>query len=116
MPIFDPFKFFLYNKNLTFLDFSILRSFKVAAKNKVAFSENSTHNSGHWFRNLMPNQLCQSVMPYQAQADGPLRPCSMESRKDPSPKSEVVHEAKFNLRISYSAHLNSVVGYIRSVL
>ena len=28
----------------------------------------------------------------------------MESRNDPSPKSEVVHETKFSLKISYSTH------------
>ena len=28
----------------------------------------------------------------------------IESRNDPSPKSEVVHETKFSLKISYSTH------------
>ena len=30
--------------------------------------------------------------------------CSVDSRNDPSPKSEVVHETKFSLKISYSTH------------
>ena len=29
---------------------------------------------------------------------------SIESRNDPSPKSEVLHETKFSLKISYSTH------------
>ena len=33
-----------------------------------------------------------------------IKSCSTESRNDPSPKSEVVHETKFSLKISYSAH------------
>ena len=31
-----------------------------------------------------------------------IKSCSIESRKDPSPKSEVVHETKVSLKISYS--------------
>ena len=31
-----------------------------------------------------------------------IKSCSIESRNDPSPKSEVVHETKFSLKISYS--------------
>ena len=30
--------------------------------------------------------------------------CSVESRNDQSPKSEVVHETKFSLKISYLTH------------
>ena len=33
-----------------------------------------------------------------------IKSCSIESRNDPSPKSEVVHETKFNLKISNSTH------------
>ena len=33
-----------------------------------------------------------------------IKSCSIESRNDPSPKSEVVHEKKFSLKISYSTH------------
>ena len=33
-----------------------------------------------------------------------IKSCSIESRNDPSPKSEVVHETKFSLKISYSTH------------
>ena len=33
-----------------------------------------------------------------------IKGCSIESRNDPSPKSEVVHETKFSLKISYSTH------------
>ena len=33
-----------------------------------------------------------------------IKSCSIESRNDPSPKSEVVHEIKFSLKISYSTH------------
>ena len=33
-----------------------------------------------------------------------IKSCSIESRNDPSPKSEVVHETKFSLKISYSRH------------
>ena len=33
-----------------------------------------------------------------------IKSCSNESRNDPSPKSEVVHETKFSLKISYSTH------------
>ena len=33
-----------------------------------------------------------------------IKSCFVESRNDPSPKSEVVHETKFSLKISYSTH------------
>ena len=33
-----------------------------------------------------------------------IKSCSIESRNDPSPKNEVVHETKFSLKISYSTH------------
>ena len=33
-----------------------------------------------------------------------IKSCSIESRNDPSPKSEVVHETKLSLKISYSTH------------
>ena len=33
-----------------------------------------------------------------------IKSCSIASRNDPSPKSEVVHETKFSLKISYSTH------------
>ena len=33
-----------------------------------------------------------------------IKSCSIKSRNDPSPKSEVVHETKFSLKISYSTH------------
>ena len=33
-----------------------------------------------------------------------IKSCSIESGNDPSPKSEVVHETKFSLKISYSTH------------
>ena len=33
-----------------------------------------------------------------------IKSCSIESRNDPSPKSEVVHETKISLNISYSTH------------
>ena len=33
-----------------------------------------------------------------------IKSCSVESRNDPSPKNEVVHETKFSLKISYSTH------------
>ena len=33
-----------------------------------------------------------------------IKSCSIESRNDPSPKSELVHETKFSLKISYSTH------------
>ena len=34
-----------------------------------------------------------------------IKSCFIESRNDPSPKSEVVHETKFSLKISYSTHV-----------
>ena len=34
-----------------------------------------------------------------------IKSCSIESRKDPSPKSEVVNETKFSLKIFYSTHV-----------
>ena len=34
-----------------------------------------------------------------------IKTCSIESRNDPSPKSEVVHETKFCLKISYSTNI-----------
>ena len=34
-----------------------------------------------------------------------IKSCSFESRNDPSPKNEVVHETKFSLKISYSTHV-----------
>ena len=33
-----------------------------------------------------------------------IKSCTIESRNDPSPKSEVVHETKFILQISYATH------------
>ena len=39
-----------------------------------------------------------------------IKSCSIESRNDPSPKSEVVHETKFSLKISYSTHVCSTGG------
>ena len=33
-----------------------------------------------------------------------IKSCSIESRNDPSPEREVVHETKFSLKISYSTH------------
>ena len=33
-----------------------------------------------------------------------IKSCSIESRNDPSPISEAVHETKFSLKISYSPH------------
>ena len=33
-----------------------------------------------------------------------IKSCSVESRNDPSSKSEVVHETKFSSKISHSAH------------
>ena len=33
-----------------------------------------------------------------------IKSCSIESRKDPSQKSDVVHETKFSLKIFYSTH------------
>ena len=34
-----------------------------------------------------------------------IKSCSIQSRNDPSPKSGVVHETKFSLKISYSTHI-----------
>ena len=34
-----------------------------------------------------------------------IKSCFIESRNDQSPKSEVVHEIKFSLKISYSTHV-----------
>ena len=34
-----------------------------------------------------------------------IKSCCIESRNNPSPKSEVVHETKFSLKISYSTHV-----------
>ena len=34
-----------------------------------------------------------------------IKLCSVESRNDPSPISEGVHETKFSLKISYSTHV-----------
>ena len=34
----------------------------------------------------------------------PIKSCSIESRNDLCRKSEVVHETKFSLKISYSTH------------
>ena len=45
-----------------------------------------------------------------------IKSCSIESRNDPSPKSEVVHETKFSLKISYSTHVVNMswsVGFTR---
>ena len=33
-----------------------------------------------------------------------MKSCCIESRNDPSAKSEVVHETKFSLKISFSTH------------
>ena len=33
-----------------------------------------------------------------------IKSCSIESRNDPSPNSEVVHEIKFSLKVSYATH------------
>ena len=34
-----------------------------------------------------------------------IKSCPIESRNDPSPKSEVVHETKFKIQISYVTHV-----------
>ena len=34
-----------------------------------------------------------------------IKSCCMESRKDPSPNSEVVHETKFSFKISHSTRV-----------
>ena len=34
-----------------------------------------------------------------------IKLCSIESRKDPNPKSEVMHETKLSFKISYSTHV-----------
>ena len=34
-----------------------------------------------------------------------IKSCCIECRNDPNPKSEVVHETKFSLKISYSTHV-----------
>ena len=41
-----------------------------------------------------------------------IKLCSIESRNEPSPKSEVVHEAKFSLQISYSSPMSDLC-YLR---
>ena len=33
-----------------------------------------------------------------------IKSCSIESRNDPSPKIEVMHETKLSLKISFSTH------------
>ena len=45
---------------------------------------------------------CWSNYVKQACVDSFRFSCSIESRNDPSPKGEVVHETKFSLKISYS--------------
>ena len=45
-------------------------------------------------------------MPWQSQTFQILiKSCCIESRNDPSPKTEVVGETKFSLKISYSTHV-----------
>ena len=34
-----------------------------------------------------------------------IKSCSIESRNDPNPKCEVVHETKLSLKTSYSTHV-----------
>ena len=34
-----------------------------------------------------------------------IKSCSVESRNEPSPKSQVVHETKFSLKTSYLTHV-----------
>ena len=38
-----------------------------------------------------------------------MKSCSIESGSDPSPKSEVVHETKLSLKISYSTHVDTLM-------
>ena len=39
-----------------------------------------------------------------------IKSCSIEYRNDQSPKSEVAHETKFSLKISYSPHASHVLS------
>ena len=53
-----------------------------------------------WCWSNWAKQACLRVSDFQFI----IKSCSIEYRNDPSPKSEVVHETKFSLKISYSTH------------
>ena len=64
-------------------------------------------------QNNLQWQHCSMFISDQSQVKGVLtvsdfliliKSCSIESRNDPNPKSEVVHETKSSLKISYSTH------------
>ena len=56
------------------------------------------------YSNALPTQpICHSLPVSDFQTF--IKSCSIESRNDPSPKSEVEHETKFTLRIFYSTHV-----------
>ena len=88
---------FVFNTNLTFLTFlyniDIGEFWKVSAKIK----------NHHWIRILMPYSLSHSLPISEFQTL--IQSCSIESRNDPSPKSEVEHETKFSSRIFCSTHV-----------
>ena len=71
------FEVFLNNTNLTFLSFLYKINIEVSLKNVLTVSD---------FQIL-------------------IKSYSIESRNYPSPKSKVVHETKFSLKISYSTHV-----------
>ena len=83
------FEFFLNNTNLTFLAFLYKTENRALNfQHNIASSGNQTHNTNlQEFRSLMPCPLCQFVMPCQFQTL--IKSCSIESRKDTSPKRSV---------------------------
>ena len=95
--------------NLTFLSFFYKISIEVSWKNKVASSGTWTHCYSQQWPSLVyksdagPTVLSRHVLTV-SDFHILIKSCSIESRNDPSPKSEVVHETKFSLKISYSTH------------
>ena len=61
----------------------------------------------HWFTSLIdayPTVLSSQVSTV-SDFQILVKSQSIESRSDQSPKSEVMHETKFSLKISYSTHV-----------
>ena len=96
---------FVNNTNLTFLSFLyklVLRCLKKL--NCLQWDLNSQNWPSLVYKSdAYPTVLSRHVLKVSDFLTL-IKSCSIESRNDSSPKSEVVHETKFSLKISYSTH------------
>ena len=102
------FKVFVNKTNVTFLSFFFLQNCnRGVSKNKVASSGNWTHK---WPSLVYQSDAHLTVLGRHVLTVSDfqilIKSCSVDKpRNDPSPKSEMVHETKFSLKISYSTYV-----------